>query len=364
MTSTVYPEDLKTRCVAFIAALLLVGATATSQASDSVSIDAQGKQPRVSVSADGTVHVLYGVGQMMKVRSSHDGGASFDAAIDVGKIDQLMLGMRRGPQLASGDGVLVAAGIGAVGDILSWCSNDNGKSWVGPVTINDKPKAAREGLFSLSAGAKATAWATWLDLRDGKAQIYASRTTDGGKKWTSNASIYRSPDGTVCECCQPQVAADAGGNVVFMWRNFVSGARDMYSCSSPDGGRTFTKPAKLGSGTWPLNACPMDGGGIAIAGQVIETIWRRDGKTFATTASDQSREIELAAGKNGAVAISGKSVLRVWQSGEVIVLNRGDEAVTDIGNGSFPTIAAISGKDGAAVVAWEAVDGIRVLAIP
>jgi hypothetical protein len=305
--------------------------------------------------------VLYGVGQAMKIRSSHDGGASFDAAIDVGKVDQLMLGMRRGPQLAAGDGVLVAAGIGAVGDILAWRSIDNGKTWVGPVTINDKPKAAREGLFSLSAGAKATAWATWLDLRDGKAQIYASRTSDGGKKWLANASIYRSPDGTVCECCQPQVAADAGGNVAFMWRNLISGARDMYSCSSADGGKTFTKATKLGSGTWPLNACPMDGGGIATAGPAIETIWKRDGTAFATTASDQSKEIELGAGRNGAVTIAGKIVVRVWQSGDDIMLKRGDQTATSIGKGSFPTISALSGNDAAVVVAWEAADGVRAL---
>ena len=48
-----------------------------------------------------------------------------------------------------------------------------------------------------------------------------------------------------------------------MWRNSLDGARDMFVSESRDGGRTFSNARKLGSGTWPLKACPMDGGHLA-----------------------------------------------------------------------------------------------------
>ncbi|KAJ3054740.1 hypothetical protein HK102_011471, partial [Quaeritorhiza haematococci] len=49
-----------------------------------------------------------------------------------------------------------------------------------------------------------------------------------------------------------------------MWRNSLKGARDLFLADSSDGGRTFSPAEKLGRGTWPLNACPMDGGAVAV----------------------------------------------------------------------------------------------------
>jgi hypothetical protein len=80
--------------------------------------------------------------------------------------------------------------------------------------------------------------------------------------WSKNLMIYESPAGTICECCHPSAAIDSEGQVLVMWRNWLAGSRDMYLVRSRDG-LTFSKPEKLGSGTWKLNACPMDGGGLA-----------------------------------------------------------------------------------------------------
>ena len=59
----------------------------------------------------------------------------------------------------------------------------------------------------------------------------------------------------------PVLAIDATGQIVVMWRNWLGGSRDMYLARSRDG-VTFSKPEKLGTGTWQINACPMDGGGL------------------------------------------------------------------------------------------------------
>lgn len=43
-----------------------------------------------------------------------------------------------------------------------------------------------------------------------------------------------------------------------------------------DGGASFGKAQKLGEGSWKLNGCPMDGGGLAIdENGDVQTVWRR-----------------------------------------------------------------------------------------
>ena len=65
-----------------------------------------------------------------------------------------------------------------------------------------------------------------------------------------------------------------------MWRNASAAPEIFYLLRSPDGGPAFGKPEKLGQGTWMLNACPMDGGGLAHADGRTITAWRRDLEIF------------------------------------------------------------------------------------
>ena len=68
-----------------------------------------------------------------------------------------------------------------------------------------------------------------------------------------------------------------------MWRNSVNGKRDMYRATSSDEGRAFSMAEKIGTGTWKLNACPMDGGSLAVDGERIAYTWRRKQSLLATT---------------------------------------------------------------------------------
>ena len=38
-----------------------------------------------------------------------------------------------------------------------------------------------------------------------------------------------SPDGTICECCDPSLAAMGHGEFAVMWRNKLGGSRDLYT---------------------------------------------------------------------------------------------------------------------------------------
>src|SRR3954467_15560612 len=59
---------------------------------------------------------------------------------------------------------------------------------------------------------------------------------------------------------------------------------------------------KLGQGTWLLNACPMDGGGLALDSKsVVHSVWRRDASVYAT--SGTGKEVEVGRGKNPSIAV-------------------------------------------------------------
>src|SRR5581483_10651378 len=195
----------------------------------------------------------------------------------------LSLGMHRGPRIALvGKTIVISAvvgerGKGADGDLLAWRSLDNGNTWSEGVRINDVPAAAREGLHGMASDGKDLLFATWLDLREKGTRLYGSISRDGGATWSSNVLVYASPSGSVCQCCHPSAVIAPNGRISVMFRNELNGARDMYVVSSVDGGRSFTAAEKLGTDTWILNACPMDGGGITFDpnGQ-IATVWRRE----------------------------------------------------------------------------------------
>lgn len=326
-------------------------AAAPAEAPATVVLAAHGKQPRVAVSSEGTVAVAYGQGDEIFCRVSRDGGGRYGDPVRVGSLERLMLGMRRGPQIAAVGSTFVVTAIGREGNLVSWRSPDGGRSWAGPTLVNDSLASAREGLHALAAGARA-ANVVWLDLRDGKTTIFSSRSLDEGKSWEANRLVYASPDGTVCECCQPTVAADDSGGVAVMWRNSLAGARDMFVARSTDDGLTFGEAEKLGKGSWRLNACPMDGGGVAIEGARVATAWRREDVLYSSSPGEE--EASLGRGRNATVALGPKGVIIAWQSAEGdVLLKREGSAPEVLGSGRFPTFGVPHANKGPLVLVWE-----------
>src|SRR2546426_962754 len=108
-----------------------------------------------------------------------------------------MLGRHRGPRVAiSGNTLVVSAISSEAGDLMAWRSTDGGKSWLAPATINDTPKAAREGLHTMAADADGHMAAAWLDDRGGKGKrLYGAFSDDSGRTWSRNVVLYESPEG-------------------------------------------------------------------------------------------------------------------------------------------------------------------------
>ncbi|WP_240163435.1 sialidase family protein [Spirosoma taeanense] len=256
----------------------------------------EGTHPAVAIDPAGKVHVVYGQGQKILYSTSAT-GESFSRPQLIDSLPGLHLGASRGPQIAATSGSVVITAIDKAGDVWAYRLDRTTGHWQKRITVTDVPRTALEGFVTLTAGPDDTFNAFWLDLRGNKRnKIAGAHSTNGGRTWSANRIIYQSPDGTVCECCQ-LTAVSRGDQVVLMFRNFLKGSRDMYLISSADGGQTFGRAVRLGVGTWLLNACPMDGGGLFINPQgAIWTVWRRRDTLF--TARPGEAETKIAVGKN------------------------------------------------------------------
>jgi hypothetical protein len=319
------------------------------------------RQPQVAVDPLGKIYLVFGSGNSVYCTASSDQGTSFSEPNKVGDVGVLALGMRRGPRVAASEKAIVVTAVGGTlghgkdENLLAWRSEDRGRTWLGPVQINTVASSAREGLHHLAAAPDGSFYCVWLDLRNKRTEVYGNRSTDGGRTWGDERLIYHSPDGSVCQCCQPQVAFGPDGVLHVMWRNQLSGNRDMFLSDSKDNGRTFAAAAKLGDGTWPLDACPMDGGGLACdaAGRVT-TIWRRDREIYRCNPGRP--EVLLGEGGQGWAAAGREGIYLIWtgRGGTVMLLppNAAEPSQLDAAGANAVVAGTVGGK-GLVFAAWE-----------
>lgn len=333
------------RLFALLALLIVVGQAAPSAEFSNAA------QPQIATSANGRVWLAFGRGTEIFVAASKDGAATFGEPVRVATLPRLALGMRRGPRIAaSGDRLTVTAN---AQELISLHSADGGKTWSEPVTINEVATSAREGLHDLAASPDGMAFVTWLDLRNGKTELWGAESKDGGRTWGPNQQVYRSPDQTICECCHPTALYDAEGNLAVMWRNSIQGTRDMWLATRAKGASTFAPAKKLGEGTWTLKGCPMDGGRIvALGGGKFASVWQREGEIFYAPA--EGRETLLGKGKQPVAIQLGADRIVFWQQGPELWTSRPgkSEAARFAADARFPVLMALPSSRGA-VIAYE-----------
>jgi hypothetical protein len=276
-----------------------------------------GRQPQVAVAPTGEVSIVFAHDSSVYLVQSTDDGRSFSGPAKIADVHHLMVGMRRGPRIAATAKRILVTVPGK--ELFSFISEDAGKTWFPCGKINDKPGAASEGLQNIAALPDGSFYAVWLDSRNTGAQIEGSRLEPRTRNWGRNVEIYSSPDKTVCECCHPSLASDGKDKLVVMWRNWLEGNRDFYKAESSDRGDHFSSALKMGTSSWPIKACPMDGGGIiAVANSGTFSVWRR--RNDIILSSPTHPETRLGSGTQPVLARVNGRILFVWQEGHTLVL--------------------------------------------
>lgn len=308
---------------------------------------AKGQMPNITKDISNMIHIVYGSGDSIMYISSID-GMSFTSPSLVAVLPKLFASAMRGPQIAVATNGLIITACTSNGNIFSYKKEVSGK-WTKAIKVNDVNEMAKEALMALSADGL-NAYAIWLGVKGPKGQnVYGAKSVDGGKTWTKNILVYASSDGTVCECCKPSVVVK-GNSVYVMFRNWLNGNRDLYLIKSSDKGKSFGQAQKLGKGSWKLNGCPMDGGGLVIdqSGNP-ETVWRREGKIYAATPGMPEKEI--GEGRSCSIeTINNKNIYTWTENGNVIVMKPGGLKI-NLGEGSLPLVKAINNEH--MICVWE-----------
>jgi hypothetical protein len=327
--------------------IVLVSFSCHNKENKNGDIIAMGQMPNLAKDKSGNAYLVYGSGDSILYSYSADEGKSFSSPSLVAMVPELAASHMRGPQIATTLNGVVVTACNTTGNIFSFTKDQSGR-WSQAIRVNDVDTIAKENLMALAADGD-TAFAVWLDLRDGHNRIYGAKSSDGGRSWSKNMLVYASPDSTVCECCKPSVAVK-GNSVYVMFRNWLNGNRDLYLIRSTDGEGTFGPAQKLGYGSWALDGCPMDGGGLAIneSGNA-ETVWNRKGIIYACEPG--KAEEKLGEGRNCAMeTVRGKNVY-AWVENGTIVVRDVHGRKKSLGKGQLPQLKAINNEH--VLCVWE-----------
>jgi hypothetical protein len=344
-------------------------------------ISSFGDQPTIAKTESDIIGVTYGEKEVIYYSESMDGGTTFNDSEVVGSLEGLLLGYSSGPQIAFTKNKVVITAPSRSGNLYSWFKDRAEENWQGPFRINDIDKSVEECLSSITVSNEGHIYSTWIDTRTSetsdvimsstseehpeeknkgmkkpKAKIYVSVSMDNGKTWSKSDLVYKSPDGSVCECCRPSIESDKNGNLIIMFRNNIDGSRDLHYTMSKDKGKSFSPPQKLGSGTWKINGCPMDGGGFTSLGNhEIISAWQREGMVYTAT-SDLSEQL-IGAGRAPSISGNRENYSLVYTKGdEVMAVHEPMTMSEKIGNG---TSAKVLATEDAIIYMWISEKGIE-----
>jgi hypothetical protein len=125
----------------------------------------------------------------------------------------------------------------------------------------------------------------------------------------------------------------------------------MYLATSVDFGQTFSMAQKLGAGEWKLNACPMDGGGIAVsASGSWQAVWRREHTVYLSTKETPERRLADQASQ-AVVGFVGEMPIMLWEQDGALMLQRDGASPRRLADSAGAASMACGPRS--AMVVWE-----------
>jgi hypothetical protein len=163
-------------------------------------------------------------------------------------------------------------------------STNKGMTWTTPISVLDTDDSTKyvQDFCSIAVDSSDNLYVSFLDFREDQrktsmnAQLYLSRSTDGGDSWSVNtkANIMPGGIGGTCECCKQDIAVSPEGHVYIAFRSNMNNRRDIWVARSMDKGNSFEEIILVQSGVWNLAACPTSGPNITLdANENLHIAW-------------------------------------------------------------------------------------------
>ncbi|HCC59464.1 MAG TPA: hypothetical protein DEQ47_19815 [Solibacterales bacterium] len=242
------------------ASLILLGAMALASplpAADvtTIPVPNHGAAVQAAVGRDGTIHLLYDLGDIPYYVRSRGAAVRFGEPIPVVDAASRKPGLEfQGWEMAIGrDGAVYVAMStnnwkaklpGVPEGLLFTMLAPGAKAFTPVRSLNGRPS---EG-FSLAADGRGRVTATWLANK-----LYANFSNDDGATFTANAEL--NPVYDPCNCCTTRATYAGNGALAVMYREKTNDDRDIYVVvRKADGSLTRNR---ISATPWHINACPM-----------------------------------------------------------------------------------------------------------
>lgn len=239
--------------------------------------DAKGRLWRASVQ-DGHVRVSH----------SDDNGKTFSAPVAANGTPEHIAGDGENrPKILVRNGVVYISWTQALdkpmtGHIRFSRSLDDGKTFSGPITVNDDPEIISHRFEAMGVNDRGQVYLAWLDKRDLSAAqrknrpyigaaVYYAASDDNGASFRPNIKLADHS----CECCRVAMAMDPDGTPVVFWRHIYGQNTRDFALARLD---EKAMPVRATHDNWEVNGCPHHGGAISIGPDgAYHMVWFNNG---------------------------------------------------------------------------------------
>ena len=216
------------------------------------------------------------------------------------------------------------------GNVRFSYSNNNGRSFSKPITVNDNLDITGHRFDALTVADNGNIYLAWLDkrdklkaLREGKkytgAAVYYAMSDDGGKSFHANKKIIDNS----CECCRVVIDTDNRDLPVIFWRNIYDKNTRDHALVNFDSVDKPAEPVRMSYDNWQVDACPHHGPDMSITQSGnTHLVWFNNAEKkhglFYKRLNNDSSSSEIFSFGNYDAAASHPNVLsignRVWLS--------------------------------------------------